>query len=426
MNKQFFSNRLFFGFALLLTSTISVFAQAQAAANPVQEKLLNGLKVLTWRNPQADKVTIKLRIHSGSAFDPQGKEGLMNLLAENIFPNQAARDFFVEDMGGTFELIKNHDYIQLNVSGNSDEFLTILQTLAGAFSNMTIDKETTAKLKNAQIERLKQLEKNPAYIADQAIANRLLGSFPYGRSKEGTLESVQKIDFADLIFAKDRFFNADNATIAIIGNIKSDFAFRATKRYFGGWQKSENRVPSSFKQPDEPITKPLEIKLNGDENLIEIRFAMRGWARNDKDYAASEILANILQNRLQNHLAKNMPTNVFARHEEHILPGLMILGYSVKKDSMNQESVSMPPIFAQTISNDEFSKAKTEVSENYKTKAQADIWFDIDTFKIPSSSDEAKNFETVSIGDVQKAAEKLSKQAVVSIFLSQKTNENPN
>ena len=71
---------------LVAAAVRRVRAQNTAAHSPKQEKLLNGLKVLMWNDPAADKVSVKIRIHSGSAFDPQGKEGVMSCLAENIFP----------------------------------------------------------------------------------------------------------------------------------------------------------------------------------------------------------------------------------------------------------------------------------------------------------------------------------------------------
>lgn len=425
MNKPFFFNKIFSVSALILILSILNFAQAATTAAPVQEKLLNGLKVLSWRTPQAEKVSVKIRIHSGASFDPQGKEGLMALVAENIFPNQTARDFFAEDLGGSFEIIKNHDFIQINTTGNAEEFLTILQTLSNAFTNFTVDKETTAKLKTLQIEKVKELEKNPAYIADQITAKRLLGTFPYGRATEGTQESIQKIDFADLIYAKERFLTADNATIAISGDVKSDFAFRAVKRYFGGWQKSENRVPSSFRQPDEPDTKLFESTVNGDEDASEIRYALRGLARNDKDFAASEILTKILQNRLQILTAKENARNAFVRHEEHILPGLLILGYSSKTapaaDDKPKNTSTL--LLTQPISNEEFTKAKTEFSNYYKAKNQADLWFDVETFRLTSVADESKAFDSLTQADVQRVAERLSKNPVVVVSVTERTTE---
>lgn len=437
MNKPILLNKLFFVFAFLSFSASSIFAQAPISANPQQEKLLNGLKILTWRTPQADKVTVKIRIHNGSAFDPQGKEGVMSLLAENIFPNQAARDYFAEDLGGNFELIKNYDYIQINTSGNSQEFLTILQTIANALNNITIDKETTVKLKAAQIERIKELEKNSSYIADRTAAKRLLGTFPYGRTAEGTSESLQKIDFADLIYAKDRFLTADNATIAVIGDVKSDYVIRAVKRYLGGWQKAESRIPASFRQPDEPDTKPLSITLEGNESASEIRYALRGIARNDKDFAASEILTKILQNRLQNFIPPNAGSNSFVKNDFHLLPGLLIFGYkstqvpvvAVSSGEPNGDKESQTAqnaatlLLSKTVTNEEFMKARTEILSEYKAKNPTELWLDSETFKLVSVSDDANKFETVTMTDVQNVAQKLAKNPVVRISVMQKTSE---
>src|SRR5215813_3309979 len=154
---------------------------APQTPKPRQESLLNGLKLLMWRDATADKITLKVRINSGSAFDPQGKEGVMKLLAEDIFPTAETRDFFKEDLGGSLDIVSNYDYIQISTTAAPDQLLTLLETVSRAVSNPTIDKETTAKLRILQLERLKQLEKDPAYVADMAAAKRLLGTFPYGR-----------------------------------------------------------------------------------------------------------------------------------------------------------------------------------------------------------------------------------------------------
>jgi predicted Zn-dependent peptidase len=84
--------------AILLTSL--AYSQRPGSTVPRQEKLLNGLKVLMWTDPAAADVRVTIRIHSGSAFDPQGKEGVMQLLADNIFPTPASRSYFSDDLGG--------------------------------------------------------------------------------------------------------------------------------------------------------------------------------------------------------------------------------------------------------------------------------------------------------------------------------------
>ena len=231
-------------------TAFSVFAQTPNLTEPREEKLLNGTKLLVWNDPKADKVVVKIRIHSGSAFDPQGKEGTMQLLSDILFPNDSTREFFTDDLGGNLEVIMNYDYIQINASGTSDKFLTILETLAPAVTNPQINKETTEKVRAALLLKVKELEKNPSYVADQAVAKRLFGNFPYGRPQLGSAESVAKIDFADILLADQKFLTADNATIAISGNVKPDFALRATKRLFGGWLKADKKIPATFAQPE--------------------------------------------------------------------------------------------------------------------------------------------------------------------------------
>ncbi len=433
MNFSFYTKKITVFAITLLFATVSAFPQNANIKTPRQEKLLNGLKVLMWSDPNTPNVSVKIRFHSGSAFDPQDKEGLMQILAENLFPNESVREFFNDDLGGSLEVLTNYDYIQINATSKSDEFLNLLETLANAVANPTIDKEITAKLKAKQLEKVNALEKNPAYVADQATAKRLLGSFPYGRKQAGTPESVQKIDFADLIFAKERFLTADNATVTITGNFKTDLAFRAARRYFGAWIKSDKRVPSTFRQPDEPDTKPFGVKLSsvGDS---EVRYALRGLARNDKYFAASMVLTQILNQRLQNFAPKQSASNIFVRQDERILPGVIVFGYKAspqpvvampidsasggeKPTNLPQNTASL--LLSQPIKNEEFNKARAEVLADLNKKPIADWWLDVDTFKVSSVTDEANIFETVTQTDVQRVAEKLYKNPVVSVSLIQ-------
>ena len=71
------NTKLFQKFAFIAAILIAQTAFSQMLPAPRQEKLLNGLKILMWSDKNADKVSVKIRIHSGSAFDPQGREGVM-------------------------------------------------------------------------------------------------------------------------------------------------------------------------------------------------------------------------------------------------------------------------------------------------------------------------------------------------------------
>ena len=382
-------------------------AQRPGSREPRQEKLLNGLRLLMWNDPSAADVKVGIRIHSGSAFDPQGKEGVMQLLADNIFPTPASRDYFSEELGGGIQVVTNYDYIQVNASARSADFVKLLESLAQAISQPTIDKETTDSLKRTLAEKLASLEKDPVYLAERAAAKRLFGTFPYGRPAAGTRESLERIDHADLLFVKERFLTADNATVAISGNFNSDFGYRAARRFFGGWLKSDKRIPATFKQPDDPDTKTLE--LNADGAIVRSSFAFRGIARNDPDYAASRVLERILKGRLQ-----KQASGFSVASEARMLPGVVSV-------SGAGTAVWPPKILTDRIGEAEFNTARAEALAEFSNRSPVDQWLDADTYGIKVAT-ETQAFQKITLPDVQRLADRLARNPVVSVVVRPAAN----
>lgn len=411
---------------LLLQTVLPNFAQTAKLSEPRQEKLLNNLKLLTWNEPNSGKVAVKLRIHSGSAFDQLGKEGTMALLADALFPNESQKEFFAEDLGGSLDVTSNFDYIQINATGNSDQFLTIMETLATAVVNPQLTKEITAKVRAARIEKVKELETNPTYIAEQAVAKRLFGNFPYGRAQMGTSQSLAKVDFADLIFAEQRFLTADNATIAVVGNVKPELAYSVARRYFGAWEKADKKVPATFRQPDAPDTKQLEIEIPNAENGL-YRSAMMVAARNDRDFYATKILTEIWRSQFCLNAEAKSGISSF---KPYLLNGVYTISMTPVFEAppptgRNPCSFLLlkdgKPVYP-AINPSDFEKAKSIVNGEMNQKIASlndlsDLWLDADTYKLGSVRDEIQKANGVTLADVQRVAEKLQKQPIVSVLV---------
>lgn len=418
------------GLICLCTTALagSGIAQRPGSSTPRQEKLLNGLKILAWSDPAAEKATVKIRFHGGSSFDPQGREGVMQMLSDSFFQTAEAREFFTDELGGSLEVVCNYDYIQINASSRPAEFLTMLETIATAVANPTLDKEASDALKAALTARVKELEKDPAYMADQAVAKRLFGSFPYGRPQMGTVDSIQKIDFADLRFAKDRLLTADNATVAVSGNVDPTLALRAVRRYFGSWLKSDKKVPSTFKQPDAPVA-GLPVVNSPVPNTSEFRFAARGLARNDSDFYASKILQKIVENRLRSREGQKS----FVRSDPHVLPGAYVFGVSdwnlgrIRKEG---NTIALPVtdgyqnnFIKGPVTQEEFDAVNQQWIAGMNANNLSELWLDADTFRLAAVTKEIENAKSVKIGDVQRVLDKLQKEpfAFVLVFAGETT-----
>lgn len=409
--------------ALILFLNVGfLFAQTTKFPAPREKKLLNDLKLLTWRAPGEEKVTVKLRIHSGSAFDQKDKEGTMVLLGNILFPGEVIKQSFREDLGGSLEIVNTYDYIQINATANKDQILTVLETISNAILNPLLDKENTALVKKAQIEKLKEFENDSNYIADQTIKERLFGDFPYGRPVNGKVESLEKIDFADVIFARQKFLTADNSTLIVIGDVDTDLVYKAVRRYFGNWVKADEKIPAYFRLPDEP-EKKVAIVDSKIPDTSELRYAFRGLARNDGDYYASEIMAEILQNRLQGRDPNKMKVEIFA----HFLPGYVLVSsnkWNLGTIQRKENTISLPMDFnskindalKELVTNSEFEKARMNQTPT-TLDDYSEWWLDAETYRLSSIKNELQNSEKVSLADVNRVADKWRKEAVVGVLL---------
>ena len=412
-NRNLFKKIIFI--AILLALAFSLVAPVIFSQTPRQEKLLNGLKVLMWSDAKADKVSIRLRVHSGAAFDPQGKEGVMQMLANSIFPNAASREFFVEDLGGDLEITTNYDFIEIDASSRPEGLLTMLETISTAVANPTIDKETTAAVKAALAEKVAALEADPAYVADQAVAKRLFGTFPYGRPIMGTAGSLEKIGFADLIDARQRFLTADNATIAVTGNFDRALTFRAIRRYFGSWLKSDKAVPLTFRQPDPPIAEVLSV-ASPKPGTTMVRIAARGVARGDKDFAASMVYTEILRQRLSSRLGPDSVENVLVRNDANALPGMITIGYALRADGKGPLTETVSKALSDPVTEAEFNAGKASFVETWSKKDRVSFWLDADTYKM-SSPDSNSRAAAVNLAEVKAYADKLRTLPVATVLL---------
>src|SRR6185369_10179025 len=269
---------------------------AQVPAEPERARLLNGLRVLIWERPGDKDVLLKLRIHSGAAFDLAGKGGSMALLGDILFPDPTTREYFTEEMQGRLNVTTNYDSLTITMQGRAREFERIVEILRTALVTPQLTPENVAKVREGRIKVIKETAISPAMLADRAIAARLFGDFPYGRPSGGSVESLERVERADLMLARERFLSANNATLTIIGGIQTNRALRALRQLLGVWRKSDQVVPATFRQPAAPDARTLIVNSPADQS-VEVRLALRGFSRRDADTPAAELLALVARQR---------------------------------------------------------------------------------------------------------------------------------
>jgi ketosteroid isomerase-like protein len=415
---------------------------AQNLREPYQEKLLNGLKVLVWNDPSSDKVIVKLRIHSGAAFDPKDKMGVMALLSDIIFPDPQTFSYFEEDLNGKLDIHCSYDYIQITATGKADEFVNILDTIRGGVVTTPIDQANFVKVRDARLAKAKEEAAQAGTIADRAAAKRLLGDFPYGRAEHGTPESLARIDRFDLVTAKEKFLDADNATLTITGKIDPKFAVKAAKQLLGSWAKSEGLVPSTFAQPVEPDARIQLIDQPG-AATAEVRFALRGLASGDSENPAVVFWTGAAEKKLTESLPAECntatissdPTKitrddlrrpVYVSHAAHTLPGILMIKTSFPVENVGKcftaFKTAVDKLGTEKINAPDYSDAQKRILQIVGAAALnsdglSDLWLNADTFKWGKVSDQWKLMNAATPADGDKIATRLFWKAPVATVI---------
>src|SRR5215213_5277580 len=395
---------------------------AQPAAQPEREQLLNGLRLLFWLKPGSPEVILKLRINSGAAFDFSGKSGQMALLGDLLFPDAATIDYFTDEMGGKLDVSVTYDSVTITMVGKADQLEHIVEVLRNALVATQFAPELVTKMRDARIKLLRDTTIVPAEVADRAIAARLYGDFPYGRPAAGSPEDVARVDRADVMLARERFLSSNNATLAVIGGVTKQRAMRTLRQLLGPWRKSEQIIPTTFRQPNPPDTRTLIVNVPGP--TVELRLAARGVSRADTDYPIALVLARVAQDRWQASAPELSKQPVFVRSDAYVLPGAFVMGAAVTDLTVSDSLANARKVIASLMTTPatpaELDRAKTELIGELSTvlvkpDAIADPWLDADTYRLSAPQDQLALLRSVTAPDIQRVANRLFNKTIVSV-----------
>jgi len=414
---------------IILSLALTVFTKSSQSQTPEpqRDQLLNGLKIVLISRPGDPNVLLKLRIHSGAAFDIAGKNGLMSLLGEMLFPDPVTFEYFTNEINGRLAVETGYDSIDVTMQGRAGEYDRIVDTLRVALVNTPLTPENVTKIRDARVKALAAMKPSAADLADQLIASRLYDTFPYANPVAGTAESVGRIERADLMIARDRFLSPNNATLVIVGGVDHAKAMRALRQLLGGWRKSDELVPGTFRSPTPADARVLVANYAG-SSVVEVRLATRGLARGDRDYAAANLLASVIKQRWQK-LVPNVKISV--KHDAHALPGMLMMsatadtvrvaGVLESARAAMKSTLELPPF------DEEIAAAKAEVSgatNNMSADEKlATTLLNNEAYSLPSLSDQMKAWNTLAPADVQRVATRLFKDAAVASVVVGNAND---
>ena len=360
--------------------------------------------------PGDQNVMLKMRIHSGAAFDLAGKEGQMSLLAGAFFdPN--TREYVTDELDGRLEVKTSYDSIDITLAGRASDFERMLELLRNGVVNIQLTPEAVERVRAELVKSASAA----AGEADRLVAARLFAPFPYARPVAGTADSLARVERTDLMLARERFLNPDNATLVIVGDINPTRTLRILRRSMGGWRKSDRAVPSTFRRPEPTDARTLVVGSPGAKE-VELRVAWRGLARTDRDAAAVRLLETIVRDRWNSTLSG---ASAVVRYEAMREGGILKLGATLPSAAAAARALEAARKVARDLSETgptaselEGAKAAAVSALNQSSQgaeALADSWLDEHTFNSSAilPGQVARAVAQLNTSEVQRVAARL-------------------
>ncbi len=283
--------------AIVLPLLALAVSAAPASATTI-ERVVSASGIEAWlvHEPAVPLIAIDFAFTGGAAQDPAGKAGTAYLATATL--NDGVGNFDSK----TFHAMLEGKAIELNFTADRDNVRGSLRTLSenrdAAIEDLRLCL-TAARFDAADVElnraqilsQLRRDSTSPTDIANKRWWETAFAGHPYGRSVNGSLESVPTVTIDDLKTYTRNVLARDNLKIAVVGDIDADAVKAMLDRAFGALPAKAALAPVAAATP-QGLGRRVVVNLDVPQTAIE--FGGPGITRSDPDFMAAYIVNHIL------------------------------------------------------------------------------------------------------------------------------------
>jgi zinc protease len=258
--------------------------------------LANGVNLVVIENHEQPTVALRLSFRGGASYDPAGKEGLAELVAELLTkgtPTRTAEQIAatIEGAGGQLTATSDADFVTIASNVLTDKLDLAVQLLADAARNATFPEAELELARTRYLSNLTALMAQPEALAERAFAREIYGTHPYGRRP--TEASYKAITRADVqAFAKSRIQPA-GALLVMAGDVTPAQARALVAKHFPRWAGTP-AVAAPF--PALPVKRAPDILLVHRAGSVQSNITVGNPAMGPRDtnYYAARLATQVL------------------------------------------------------------------------------------------------------------------------------------
>ncbi|KQZ99757.1 zinc protease [Mesorhizobium sp. Root157] len=268
---------------------------ARAAVTIQEVKSEKGITAWLVEDYSVPIIALRFVFDGGSTQDPDGKEGLANLMT-GLFDEGAGdldSDAFQErldDAGAEMRISEGRDGISgamRMLAEQKDEALDLLRL---AIEKPRFDQAPIDRIRGQILAGITAGERDPNTAAETEWRRAVYGSHPYSRPSEGTKKSLATITADDLRAFHKATFARSGLHIAVVGAIDAKTLQRELDQLFGGLPEKQ-----SLEQVlDADLKLGQQLQVTYDLPQTSIQMAFPGVKRSAPEFYAATLMNEIL------------------------------------------------------------------------------------------------------------------------------------
>lgn len=323
-------------------------------------------------------LAVEMHFRGGASLDPEGKEGLANLLSGLL--DEGAGDLDSQAFQGRLEDLAISLSFDAGRDGFSGSMRTLTENTDEAFRLLRLslteprfDPEPVERIRSQVITGIRSRAQNPNTIAGRTLFQKIYPDHPYGRPARGTSDSVAAVTVENLRAFVEGRFAKENLIVGVVGDISAERLAGLLDETFGDLPDTATNgvvVPDVVSALDggvEVIRRPIPQSV-----LI---WAMPGIKRNDPDYFAAALMNRVLgggsfTSRLYTEVRekRGLAYSVYSAIVPYQHSGLVLGGVGTQNGQL-AESLSLIRAEIEKIAREGITAEELEAAKTYTTGA---------------------------------------------------------
>lgn len=422
--------------ALIAAST--AFAPVYAvAANKIQRVISpGGIEAWLVEEHAIPIVAIEVSFEGGAVLDPEGKEGVANLMMGLLEEGAGELDAVgfaqrADEIAARLGFGSGRESVSLSLRSLTENLDQTVDLMRLAIMQPRFDEEPVARVKAQIISSIKSAETDPNSIAGKAFNEMGFPDDPYGRPSDGTIESVTGLTVDDLKAARERLLNVGGAHIGVVGDITAAELAPLLDRLLGDLRNEpvQDLPMTEFKAPPGVTVIDLDVPQS-----VAV-FGHAGILRDDPDFIPAYVLNYVLggggfASRLTIEVRekRGLSYSVYSYLSPRDRAGLHLGGVATANASM-KDSIAVikdewRKMAEEGITAEELDKAKRYLTGAYALRFDsnskiANILVGVQAAGLPIDYTETRNslVEAVTLDDIKRVAARIMKPDELSIVV---------